>query len=81
MAPVLLAASGVAVVWLTIGLVSTIALAAMLIALMRHGILVGRTASRLQEEIAPITHQINALTADRSRIVASLRGGSGPRRT
>jgi hypothetical protein len=53
----------------------------MLIALVRHGILVGRTASRLQEEIAPITHQINALTADRSRIVASLRGGSGPRRT
>ena len=81
MAPVLLAASGVAVVWLTIGLVSTIALVAMLIALVRHGILVGRTASRLQEEIAPITHQINALTADRSRIVASLRGGSGPRRT
>ena len=81
MAPALLAASGVAVVWLTIGLVSTIALAAMLIALVWHGILVGRTASRLQEEIAPITEEINALTADRSRIAASLRGGSGPRRT
>ena len=75
-----LAASGVAITWLTIGLVTTIALLAMLIGLVRHGIVVGRTASRFQEEISPITEQISALTAERERLMTRARRGSASRR-
>jgi hypothetical protein len=75
-----LAVSGVAVTWLTIGLVTSIALLAMLIALVRHGILIGRTAARFQEEISPITEEIAALGAERARLSARLSRGSTPRR-
>jgi len=71
-------ASGVAIVWLTVGLVTVVAIAAMLIALVRHGILIGRTVSRFREEIAPITEEISALSAANARAAATMRRGPGP---
>ncbi len=78
--PEILAASGVAVVWLTIGLVSLLAIAAMLIALVRHGILVGRTVSRFQDEMTPITDEIGRLSAANARAAATIRGRGPGRR-
>jgi hypothetical protein len=75
-----LAASAVAIVWLTIGLVTAVALIAMLIALVRHGMLVGRAAARFQEEVSPITDEIGAQTDAASRRAAGLRSGPGVRR-
>jgi hypothetical protein len=72
-----LAASAVAVVWLTIGLVTAVALIAMLIALVRHAMLIGRAASRFQEEVAPIAGEIGARSAAASRGAAGLQRGTG----
>jgi hypothetical protein len=46
-------------VWLLIAVVSTAALIAFLIALGRHVLILGRTASRAQEEVAPIAAEIS----------------------
>ena len=69
MASAILAASTTAVVWLTVGLVTTVAMIAMLVALIRHVLLIGRAAGRLQDEIAPIMAEI-----DRGKTTAA-RGG------
>ena len=47
------------IVWFVIGIVSTIAVLAFLTALIRHLLLLGRTARRMQEELAPIVHEIS----------------------
>ena len=44
-----------AVVWMVVGLVATALLAVVLVALVRQGLLVGRTALRLGREIAEVT--------------------------
>jgi hypothetical protein len=49
-----------AIVWIVIGLVTTLAVVAMVIALVRHFILLGRTLSRFQEEVTPIAGEITA---------------------
>ena len=49
-----------AIVWMVIGLVTTLAVVAMLIALVRHFMLLGRTLSRFQEEVTPIAQEITA---------------------
>ncbi len=67
----LLAASGIAVVWLTIGLVTALAIIAMLVALVRHGLLVGRAARQLQAELEPIRADIERTAAARRRRSAS----------
>ena len=67
MAPCFLAASTTAVVWLTIGLVTTLAVIAMLVALVRHVMLIGRALSRLNDEVAPFTSEIQSITADADR--------------
>jgi len=72
MASALLAASTTAVVWLTVGLVTTVAMIAMLVALIRHVLLIGRAAGRLQDEIAPLRADI-----DRGKTSAT-RGGRSP---
>lgn len=54
-----LAATTTAVVWLTIGLVTTVALLAMVIALVRHVLLLGRTVMRFSDEAGPILEEIN----------------------
>lgn len=59
-APTLLAASTTAVVWVIVGLVSIAALIAMLVALVRHVLVIGRAIGRFQEEITPITDEISA---------------------
>ena len=47
------------VVWFVIGIVSTVAVLAFLIALIRHLLVLGRTARRMQDELAPIVRDIS----------------------
>ena len=63
-------------VWFVIGIVSTIAVLAFLIALIRHMVVLGRTARRMQDELAPIAQEI-ATQGDRASERASR---LGPRR-
>ncbi|HEX9300477.1 MAG TPA: hypothetical protein VF968_10155 [Actinomycetota bacterium] len=46
------------VVWIVLGAVSTLALAALVVALGRHVLLLGRTARRFQEEIGPVAEEV-----------------------
>ena len=68
------------VAWLVIGLVSTAALAACVIFLVYHGILLGRTARRAQEELGAVA----ADAADQARRAgeraSTLRVPTGSRR-
>ncbi|MGZ8571174.1 MAG: hypothetical protein ACXWW5_03005 [Actinomycetota bacterium] len=79
MAPSVLAASTTAVVWLTIGLITILAAIAMLVALVRHGLLIWRAIGRLNDEVAPITSEIQSITASTQRRVSGGRGGRSPR--
>jgi hypothetical protein len=63
----LLSASAPAIAWLTIGLVTTVAMVALLIALVRHALLLGRSVARFQEEVAPILEEMSAENAAVSR--------------
>jgi hypothetical protein len=45
-------------VWLVVTLLSTIAVAVVLVALVRHGALVGRTAKKLQREVGAMTDEL-----------------------
>lgn len=62
-----------AAVWIAVGLTTTVAIIAVLIALVRHALLLGRTLQRFQEEVQPIAHEI-AAEAER----ASSRGSRRP---
>ena len=69
------------VVWLVIALTTTAALAAMLFFLVRQVILIGRTASRMQDEVRPITDEIAAASARAADAADGLSsGGAHPRR-
>lgn len=46
------------VVWIVLGAVSTLALLALVLALGRHVLILGRTARRFQEEVGPIADEI-----------------------
>jgi len=46
------------VVWLVVGIVSTVAVLACLIGLLRHMLLLGRTVRQLQEEVQPIAEDV-----------------------
>ena len=48
------------VVWLVIAILSTIAVMAFLIALIRHLLVLGRTARRMQDELSPVVQEISA---------------------
>jgi hypothetical protein len=50
--------SGAFIVWLAVGLVTTLAVVAAGIALARHAILLVRTVARFQQEIKPIADEI-----------------------
>jgi hypothetical protein len=76
----LLGASTTAVVWLAIGLVTLLAVAAMLAALVRHGLLVGRAARRMNDEVTPITSEIQAITAASQARRKATRGRTSDRR-
>ena len=57
--------SGPAIVWLIVGLITTVAVSAMLIALVRHVIVLARALGRFQHEVSPIAQDI-ASAADRA---------------
>ncbi len=59
-----------ALVWFVIGLLTVVAVLALLIALIRHLMVLGRTARRFQEEVTPIAEDISTLSdraSNRSR--------------
>ncbi len=63
-----------ALVWIVVGLLSLVAVLAVLIALIRHLFVVGRAVRRFQDEVGPLTGEIGEL-AD----AASGRGRGMPR--
>jgi hypothetical protein len=74
--------SSVAIVWLVIGLVSTAAVIAVLIALVRHGLVLMRALTRFQTEVSPLAAEIAALgdrAATRSQGLAAERSFGRPR--
>ena len=46
-----------ALVWLVVGLLSLVAVLAVLIALVRHLFVLGRAAGRFQDEVGPLTRR------------------------
>jgi hypothetical protein len=69
------------VVWLVVGLLTTAALLVMLGFLVRHVILLGRTAGRLQDELQPIADELAAASARAADAAASLTGRGKPQRS
>jgi hypothetical protein len=65
------------VVWLVVGLVTTVALAAFSFWLVRHAILVGRTMGRVSDELTPLTDEIARGSTRASERAAAL--GMPPR--
>ena len=51
-----------ALVWFVIGLLTIVAVLALLIPLIRHLMVLGRAARRFQEEVTPIAEDISALS-------------------
>ena len=47
------------VVWFVVAFVATVAVLAILIALVRHLLVLGRSARRMQDEVAPIVQAIS----------------------
>ena len=73
--------SSVAVVWLVIGLVSTAAVLAVVIALVRHVLLLFRALGRFQREVGPVAAEIGAAgdrAASRARRTAGERPSGRP---
>jgi hypothetical protein len=70
------------VVWLVVGLVTTVALLVMLGFLVRHVILLGRTAGRMQADLQPIAEELTAASARAADTAAGLsrRASAGPAR-
>jgi hypothetical protein len=50
--------------WFVITILTTAAVIAVLIALVRHVLLLGRTARRMQEEVSPLAREISTGVAD-----------------
>ena len=63
-----------ALVWLVVGLLSLVAVLAVLIALIRHLFVLGRAAGRFQDEVGPLTREIGELADSAS----ADRRASGP---
>jgi len=60
MSEAILAVTIPAAVWITIGLVTTLVFAILLIALVRHVILLMRSVERFQDEMNPILEEMTA---------------------
>jgi len=60
-------------VWFVIGIVSTVAVIAFLIALIRHLLVLGRAARRMQDELSPIVQEISSEGARASDRASRLR--------
>lgn len=66
-------------VWFVIAIVTTVAMVAFIVALVRHVFLLGRTARRMQEEIAPIAQEITTGVDRASRKTSAMQPPSfGP---
>ena len=50
-----------AIVWLVVAMITTVAIAAVLIGLVRHVKVLGRALGRLQREVGPHVQEISAL--------------------
>jgi len=61
---------------LVIALITTVAILALLVALVRHALLLGRTARRMQDEVAPIAGEIAADVERASETASTLRAPS-----
>lgn len=46
--------------WFVIAILTSVAMIAFVVALVRHVLLLGRTARRMQEEVSPIANEISA---------------------
>jgi len=74
------------VVWFVVGIVSTAAILACLIGLLRHLLVLGRTIRRFQEEARPIAGELAIKgrgAAEHRSAIGERRGGgtfTGPRR-
>jgi hypothetical protein len=69
-------------VWLVVALVSTTAVLAVLIALVRHTMILGRSLKRFQQEVGPLAEEIGAQgdrAADRAQRLEAARGSGRPR--
>ena len=55
--------SAVAITWFVVGIVSTAAVVAVLIGLVRHALVLSRAIGRFQREVLPITQEISELGA------------------
>jgi hypothetical protein len=65
-----------ALVWLVVGLLSLVAVLAVLISLIRHVFVLGRAAGRFQDEVGPLTREIGELADDASGRSRRLPGGA-----
>ncbi len=52
--------TGPAGVWIAIGLATTVAILALLIALIRHVLVLGKSLQRFQQEVQPVAEEISA---------------------
>jgi hypothetical protein len=68
------------VVWLVVALITTGALLVMLGFLVRHVILLGRTAGRMQAELQPIAEELSAASARAADTAAGLSERASSRR-
>ena len=68
------------VVWLVVGLTTTVALVALLAFLTHQVILLGRTAAAMQEELRPVTEKIAAASARAADAAARLTSRAHDRR-
>jgi hypothetical protein len=68
-----------AIVWLVIGLVTTAAALAVLIALFRHLFVLGRALSRFQQEVGPVAAEIGTQAERASSRPRRRPGGHAPR--
>lgn len=69
------------VVWFVVGIVSTVAILACLLGLVRHLLILGRTVKQLQEELQPIADDLAAEGKRAGKHVAAIgarRQSSGP---
>jgi hypothetical protein len=53
--------SAVAITWFVVGIVSTAAIIAVLIGLVRHALVLSRALRRFQREVTPLTQEISQL--------------------
>lgn len=67
-------------VWFFMAGISTLAVTIVLVALVRHGLSVGKTAKHFQQEIGPLTAQLQDLSAKASERGSNIgaRGLKGP---